>query len=823
MSTVGHSSTDATEILFPTARIDAQDEPYILPLREYLESHGVEVSVNRATRVPPVYHLVAGDATFVKETFSRMHAPQAKKLGIVLGGGKKQEEFSVATKIVLADPVPMSAADVLSVFTYLFAEGKKHLDLRRQHETRTLHELSHAGADANGDAARVGSIIADIFGEEATEATRKAGAKKHRKKRRAQAWMLALLITAGFVIIPFLWYGICVGIGGIAVISGAAALRNGNSAISAWDGKIADYWIHQGAFLIGVVSEPLSWVGEQDSIRGQQRLISFLGDATAAESEAQSLTGVAGRVAAGLLNQVNATSTGTTAAADITNLRISLYTLGNTLGLAQAELTTILADRTFPFTIPIVFQKGTTAVGDLTAVRQSAGDMDKLLSLFLSLAGFNGPRTYLILFQNSMELRPTGGFIGSVGVASFADGRLSNLDIEDVYTFDGQLKGHVDPPTPIRDILSQEHWYLRDSNWDPDFQESGARAAWFYEKETGSSVDGVIGISTPFITSLLAATGPITLSDYHDTITANNFYGKAIYYTQNDFFPGSTQKKDFLGSLGRALLSQVTTGKNVNTTILFHAITEALSGHDIMMEFTDNNLESLATYYGWAGKIPPDVGCTGANRTTCIFDPLIPVEANLSVNKVNYFVARSLDRTITIHADGTRAETVTVDFHNSAGAADKNLPYRTYIRFVLPPAATVENIIYDGQPVPARVEGSPLLLPYAEMDSVASGLSTLGVAVDVPAGTQKKLTISYTEHTPMSFGTSGAVLDAFIAKQPGISGESTHTTIMYPSGWTAGVEDANNGTAPDFIAKTGQLGYNTILTRDSLTRIQFTK
>ena len=66
-----------------------------------------------------------------------------------------------------------------------------------------------------------------------------------------------------------------------------------------------------------------------------------------------------------------------------------------------------------------------------------------------------------------------------------------------MYALDGQLKGHVDPPAPMRDLLGQEHWYLRDSNWDPDFKESAARAAWFYEKEGGVPVDGVIAINVP--------------------------------------------------------------------------------------------------------------------------------------------------------------------------------------------------------------------------------------------------------------------------------------------------------------------------------------
>jgi hypothetical protein len=54
----------------------------------------------------------------------------------------------------------------------------------------------------------------------------------------------------------------------------------------------------------------------------------------------------------------------------------------------------------------------------------------------------NEKKDYLVLLQNEMELRATGGFIGSYGILSFQNGRLMGFDIKDVYEADGQLKGH---------------------------------------------------------------------------------------------------------------------------------------------------------------------------------------------------------------------------------------------------------------------------------------------------------------------------------------------------------------------------------------------
>ena len=370
----------------------------------------------------------------------------------------------------------------------------------------------------------------------------------------------------------------------------------------------------------------------------------------------------------------------------------------------------------------------------------------------------------------------------------------------------------------MRELLSQEHWYLRDSNWDPDFSVSAARAAWFYQKETGSSVDGVFAINTPFIVDVLKATGPIDLPDYNDRITADNFYGKSLYYTQNDFFPGSTQKKDFLGTLTRALITKVTASQTTNMTALFRAMAHALAGHDLLMMFGSADLQSVAAHFDWADVVPSTTGCIGVEVGTCRFDPLITVEANMGVNKANYFVTRTIDRTITIHTDESLSEMETITMKNASGQ-ENGLPYQVYVRFLLPPDVSVDGVVFDGIPVSARKDTTtPVVLPYLERTDNTSFWYTIGVGVNIPAGTEKQLTISYSRGEAVRFGSTGAVVDLFVQKQAGVSGTPVHTIVQYPAAWMVGVEEQG-----DFIAKADQLEYNTILDRDSLTRIRFTK
>jgi hypothetical protein len=257
---------------------------------------------------------------------------------------------------------------------------------------------------------------------------------------------------------------------------------------------------------------------------------------------------------------------------------------------------------------------------------------------------------------------------------------------------------------------------------------------------------------------------------------------------------------------------------------LFNAVTAALSGHDLLMMFGNQDLESIVSHYGWAGRVPSTTGCIGEGQDSCSFDPLVTVEANMGVNKVNYFVSRMVDRLVTVNTNGNISETITLTIKN-ASPQNQNLSYRTYLRLLLPPDVSVAGVTLDAVPVlPRKDTAKAPSLPYLERTDVASPSYVLGIGADIPAGSEKQVAITYTRSNTVSFGASGAVLDLFVQKQPGVMGMPVHTVVRYPPEWTAGIEEQASGTGgQDFIANTGQLEYNTVLNEDHLTRIRFTK
>ena len=109
-------------------------------------------------------------------------------------------------------------------------------------------------------------------------------------------------------------------------------------------------------------------------------------------------------------------------------------------------------------------------------LKQTYSKLLSLSEILPTILGFYEDKNYLLLFQNDDELRPTGGFIGSIGDAVVKKGKIQNLTIQDVYELDGQLRNHIEPPFIVRRYL-QPHLYLRDSNFYLNFQESASMAA----------------------------------------------------------------------------------------------------------------------------------------------------------------------------------------------------------------------------------------------------------------------------------------------------------------------------------------------------------
>jgi len=408
-------------------------------------------------------------------------------------------------------------------------------------------------------------------------------------------------------------------------------------------------------------------------------------------------------------------------------------------------------------------------IKNLTNIREMLLQAKAGIHLLPDLAGVYGKRTYLILFQNNMELRPTGGFIGSFALVTFEEGKLIDFQVSDVYSADGQLKGHVEPPEPIRRHLGEAGWYLRDSNFSPDFLVSALRASWFLEKETGRRVDGVVGIDLFLAQRILRAIGAVELVDYQEKVDADNLFERAEYYAEVNFFPGSTQKKDFLGALANALFEKVRQADENQWLAISQALFESFNSKDLLISLDNQEAARILADLGWDGSLRR-VKCE-AEEGECLVDYLMIVESNFGINKANYFVKRDLTHQVNFDSKGKVKEILRIDYHNQSQS--EIFPagrYKNYLRILTPLGTTLDKVVINGKGIEkGKIDETEI-----------SGKAAFGFLIEVPIQTKKTVEINYQLADKFAGGAGDRYL-LYLQKQPGIEDKVFNFWLVPPA------------------------------------------
>lgn len=819
MTSSAQFTNDSAESNAPSARIQAQDVSWVQPLREYLEQNGCRVAVNRETNSAPWYVIGVGDTDFVKSFFDAPSWGNAKKLAIVYEGDEKDliSLKSHNVKQYYIDARQLTPKEVQEIFLYFFTGKANSINARKEPSApRKASVMPHEPPRepspdmekrGRNDRVRVDSAMRQIYQQKEF-----LGRPSNSMNIQRVGVVITVLIFS--VLLPFIFYLLSVVATVTLLALSGKTLTDGNTRFTPPLIAYSNTYLQASRGLLALGSPLLLLIGQSGIVEDQDRLLSILSQIASTETGVLTIFQTSKVVAAGVLFPDDKTQKA--GVSDVINLATEVSRVSQHLALISAQLNSLSQSQRFPFQTKTVSTYMSKGLIKLTELRGIVGYTDRLLTLYPRIAGFRKKQTYLVLLQNSMELRPTGGFIGSLLVVSFIDGKVDVLEVQDVYTADGQLKGHVDPPLPIREIIGQEHWYLRDSNWDPDFEKSGAMAAWFYEKELGQSVDGVIAVSLPMVTQLLRITGPIELLDFNERISENNFFAKSLLYTETDFFPGSTQKKDFLGALISAVLTRITTDSSLSAGGLLSVLTQSIQARDLQFYFPDSELQSLVTQWGWNGGVAIQECQAPYKDMDCVGDGVGVIDANLSINKSNFFVTKEAVSQIAIMENGDIDHTLTMNIRNSAHAQESGGGgYQSYMRLVMPSDAQVRSIALDGVEVPIRDLGSvvPPPAPYWINEQIGDQRVIHVPFLVVPRQT-RQLSIRWVRPGAVAFKGQGT-FQFTLRKQAGVAQFPWQTVIAYPQSWGV-VSEAG-------VAKPGVLEYNTDLTKDASYRMLFRK
>lgn len=407
----------------------------------------------------------------------------------------------------------------------------------------------------------------------------------------------------------------------------------------------------------------------------------------------------------------------------------------------------------------------------LSSRRKEIGEVKGLMAALPEMIGLNSRKKYLVLLQNNMELRPTGGFIGSFGIISFENGQLADIRISDVYSADGQLKGHVEPPASLKKHLGEANWYLRDSNWDPDFPQTAKRVEWFLDKEIATQVDGVVAINLFTIKEMVKAVGPLNIPDYNEEINSENLFERAEYHSEINFFPGSTQKKEFLAALTDTLFLRAQNAQSSQMIDLGRAFLSSLHSKQTLLYFNNESVQRLFAQLNWTGEIKKE-SCPplpGKNEPSCLNDYVYTVDANVGINKANYFVRKKADLLVTIGTDETVTNQLKQTYVNTAkSGAWPAGNYKSYQRIYLP-----KNIVFKS----LKIDGN--LVPQEDITfSSVADKTELAYLLEVPINSTVVVELEYSHLD--SLAASGNIYSLYWQKQSGTPDEPLTVSISHP-------------------------------------------
>lgn len=224
-------------------------------------------------------------------------------------------------------------------------------------------------------------------------------------------------------------------------------------------------------------------------------------------------------------------------------------------------------------------------VGDAAAALRAA---DTAIRVLPPMLGQDGPRHYLLVFQNNAEIRSTGGLPGAVSLVTATDGRVA-------LTKQVAGKSFGERPTPVLPLTPAERQiygdqlgtYFLDANFTPDFPRTAElmRARW--QEVYPGPIDGVIAIDPVTLSYVLEATGPVEVGG--TTLTADNVVDVLLHQVYVDY-PQPAAQDAFFRLAAKAVFDKVTRGIS-DPVALARGLARAAGEHRIYVRSFDRAVQ----------------------------------------------------------------------------------------------------------------------------------------------------------------------------------------------------------------------------------------
>ena len=292
------------------------------------------------------------------------------------------------------------------------------------------------------------------------------------------------------------------------------------------------------------------------------------------------------------------------------------------------------------------------------------------------LADLTGPTTearLLLLAQDSLELRPTGGYIGSYGVLHFSRGTVTL----EKYEATEDLPAPTPPATPPPELARYlpRHWGLSNANWWPDFPTSAAAAGELFRRQGGGDIHGVLALTELASARLVGALGFVKLPSYPEPVVEEGFEERIVRELELKR-PLDQPRKKFLVELATAMIDRLFDLPADKLPAVTGAFRRSIAAGDIQLWFADPAWQRQLAGTVMAGALP---------RTEADF--LMVVDSNMVASKANLDLRKDVHYKVERVSGGRFVGHVRVELRNEGRKTPINPFYGSHLRVYAPAGA----------------------------------------------------------------------------------------------------------------------------------------
>lgn len=299
-----------------------------------------------------------------------------------------------------------------------------------------------------------------------------------------------------------------------------------------------------------------------------------------------------------------------------------------------------------------------------------------------TILGADGDRLYLIVAQNSAEIRASGGFPGSMGTVRIKDGVLTLGKFRSVY----QMLS-MDVPKGIRLSVEEQRLFSylsgmaapRDADFCPDFARVGEIWAAGYETKNKETLSGIISMTPHMVQRILAAMdtqielfdGSVMNGENATEVLQYDIYFK--YSSKNTSSKSNVSMDDLFADAAQKTMEEIV--ENVSLPMLLKCLSiakDSFADRTMMMWMNDASEQAMVEQMGWSGSLNkdpqnPQAGVYFSCNIPSKMGIFVDIDTQMGERVQNEDGSYTYPVTVTLTNTMTKAELEKADYYITGG------------------------------------------------------------------------------------------------------------------------------------------------------------